>query len=96
MKVPQGLFLSVCVDDITKPGGKQNMVPMWKKLMKLVDLDEPTSFLIMYIWDALNVTAEKCSKHEFLLELSRSIEFSSHASHVKSRLNLVCFSCVVR
>ena len=35
----------MCVDDITKPGGKQNMVPMWKKLMKLVDLDEPTSIL---------------------------------------------------
>ena len=28
--------------------------------------------------------------------LSRSIEFSSHASHVRSRLNLVSFSCVVR
>ena len=30
------------------------------------------------------------------LQLSRSIEFSSHASHVKSRLNLVSFTCVVR
>ena len=26
-------------------GKKQNMVPMWKKLMQNVDLDEPTSFL---------------------------------------------------
>ena len=36
----QGLFLSV--HDIRK---KQNMAPMWKKLMKDVDLEEPTSFL---------------------------------------------------
>ena len=26
-------------------GKKQNKAPMWKKLMKNVDLDEPTSFL---------------------------------------------------
>ena len=26
-------------------GKKQNMAPMWKKLIKNVDLDEPTSFL---------------------------------------------------
>ena len=26
-------------------GQKQSMTPMWKKLMKHVDLDEPTSFL---------------------------------------------------
>ena len=30
----QGLFLSVCVDDIKTAGKKQNMAPMWKKLMK--------------------------------------------------------------
>ena len=26
-------------------GRKQNLRPMWKKLMKLVDLGQPTSFL---------------------------------------------------
>ena len=30
----QGLFLSVQVDDITLAGRKQNLNPMWKKLMK--------------------------------------------------------------
>ena len=40
-----GLFLSVYVDDIKMAGKKQNMAPMWKKWMKNVDLDEPTSFL---------------------------------------------------
>ena len=30
---------------IKTAGKKQNVAPMWKKLMKNVDLDEPTSFL---------------------------------------------------
>ena len=41
----QRLFLSVYVDDIKMAGKKQNMSSMWKKLMKNVDLDEPTSCL---------------------------------------------------
>ena len=39
------LFLSVYVDDIKLGGKKQNIDPMWKTLMKDVDLGEPTSFL---------------------------------------------------
>ena len=39
------LFLSVCVDDVKMAGKKQKISPMWKKLMKNVDLDEPTSCL---------------------------------------------------
>ena len=36
------------------------MAPMSKKLMKNVDLDEPTSFLDhVYIWDALNVNVKR-------------------------------------
>ena len=41
----QGCFLSVHVDDIKMAWTKENMAPMWKKLMKHSDLDEPTSFL---------------------------------------------------
>ena len=41
----KGLFLSVYVDDITLAGKKQNIDPMWKILIKEVDLGEPTSFL---------------------------------------------------
>ena len=41
----QGLFLSIYVDDIKMAGKQQHMAPMRKKLMKNVDLDEPTSFL---------------------------------------------------
>ena len=41
----QRLFLSVYVDDGIKIAGKkQNMAPMWKTLMKNVDLDEPTAY----------------------------------------------------
>ena len=39
------LFLSVYVNDIKLAGKKQNINPMWKVLMKDVDLGEPTSFL---------------------------------------------------
>ena len=37
--------LSVYVDDIKLAGKKQNTDPMWKILMKDVDLREPTSLL---------------------------------------------------
>ena len=35
----------MCVDDIELAGKKQNLDPMWKLLMKEVDLGEPTSFV---------------------------------------------------
>ena len=55
----QVLISSVYVDDIKMAGKKQNMTPMWKKLMKHVDLDEPTSFLDHIFLDALNVNANR-------------------------------------
>ena len=61
---PQGLFLSVNVDDVKLIGKKQNLDPMWKKLMKHVDLGEPTSFLDhVYLGGALNA-------HENLTKVS--------------------------
>ena len=41
----KGLFLSVHVDYTQLAGKKQNIDPMWKILVKEVDLGEPTSFL---------------------------------------------------
>ena len=41
----QGLFLSVYVDD-TNIDGRKKFYNMWKKLMKLVDPGDPTSFLV--------------------------------------------------
>ena len=40
-----GLFLSVFVDDIKMDCKNKNLAPMWKKMMKNVDIDEPASFL---------------------------------------------------
>ena len=40
----KGLFLSVYVCDIKLAGKKQNIGPMWKVLVKDVDLGEPISF----------------------------------------------------
>ena len=37
------IILIVNVNDLKMAGEKQNMAPTWKKLMKNVDLDEPTS-----------------------------------------------------
>ena len=74
----QGLFVSENVDDTHMAGRKQKMSPMWKTLTKLVDLDEPTSFL-----DHVHVGCtqrecnpngtivdeyRKCSNLEFLLQ----------------------------
>ena len=43
--VKKGLFLFVYVDDIKLAGKKHNIYPMWKVLIKKVDVGEPTSFL---------------------------------------------------
>ena len=61
----QGLFLSIYVDDIKMAAKKQNMAPMWKKIVKLVDLDEPTSFLD-HVY--LGCTQQRCLNHVFLLQ----------------------------
>ena len=56
----QGLFLSVHVDDVKMAGKEQKMASTWKKLMKNVDQDEPTSFLDHVCFgDVLNVNAKR-------------------------------------
>ena len=50
----KGLFLSVCVDENPYWHGKrQNIRPIWKILMKDVDVGEPTSFLDHVYFGAL-------------------------------------------
>ena len=46
-------------------GKSQNMTPMWKKLMKNVDLDEPTSFLDH---ENLGCTQSECKPNEIIVE----------------------------
>ena len=60
----QGLFLSVHVDDIKMAGRKKNMAPMWKKWMKLVDLDEPTSFFDHVFLECIQ---RECKPNETIL-----------------------------
>ena len=61
----QKLFLSVYVDDIKIAEKKQNLAPMWKKLMKNVDIEEPTSFLD-HVY--LGCTQRKCKPNERIIE----------------------------
>ena len=61
----QGLFLSVNVDDIKMSGKKQNMAPTWQKVMKNVDLEEPTSFLDL---ENLGCSQHECKPNEIIIE----------------------------
>ena len=59
-----------CMWTILKMAGKkQNMAPMWKKWMKNVDLDEPTSFL-----DHVNFGCNQrnCNPNELIFEEYRT------------------------
>ena len=71
----QGLISWVYVDDIKMAGKKQNMTHMWKKLMKHVDLDEPTSFLDHIF---LGCTQRECKPNEVSIEtISRNVRITN-------------------
>ena len=64
-------------------GKKQNLAPMWKKLMQNVDIDEPTSFSwprafgmhstgMQTTWGHILNSTQKCSNHVFLLEQQKN------------------------
>ena len=58
------LFLSGYVDDIKMAGKKQNLAPMCWKLMKNVDIEEPTSFLD-HVY--LGCTQRECKPNEKII-----------------------------
>ena len=62
----QGLFLSVYVDDFKMAGRKQNMAPIWKKLMKktLILMNPHHFFDHVY----LGCTQRECKPNEIILE----------------------------
>ena len=66
----QGLFLSVYVHDIKMAGKKQTLAPMWKKLMKHVDIDECTAFLEH---ENLGCTQRECKPTETIIEQYKKI-----------------------
>ena len=53
------------VDDIQMAGRKQHLNPMWQKPMKMVDLEEPTSFLD-HVY--LGCTQRECKSNESIIE----------------------------
>ena len=61
----QGLCSSGYVDDKKMARRRQNLSPMWKKLMKLVDLGEPTSFLD-HVY--LGCTQCECTSNESIID----------------------------
>ena len=71
----QNIFLSVYVDDIKMYGKRQNMAPDWKKLMKNVDLDEPTPFRDEH----LGCTQRECKPNEIIIEQFQEM-FESYIS----------------
>ena len=93
-----GSFLLENVEDIKMAGGKQNMAPMWKKLMNNVDLDEPTSFLDhVYV----GCTQRQCKVSENIIDQYRDM-FESRISAgateklpgcEKSHTKTVAWSC---
>ena len=64
------------MDVIKNAGQKQNMPPTWKKLMKNVDLYEPTSFLDH---EYLGCTQRECKPYEIVLKEYREM-FESRLS----------------
>ena len=78
----QGLFLSVYVDDIKMAGKKQNMAPMWKNLMKNVDLGNTTSFLDH---ENMGRTQRECKPNEIIIEqYKETFESRISAGHLRS------------
>ena len=72
----QNLFFCVCVDDIKMIGRTHNLNPLLKKLMKLVDLGEPTSFLD-HVY--LGWTQRECKTNESIVEECKNM-FESRIS----------------
>ena len=82
------------MDDITVTGSKQSLAPMWKKLMKNVDIEESTSFLD-HVYsgcsqreckpnDTIIEESKKISNHVFLLEQQEN--YQDGKSHVQKFL----------
>ena len=54
---------------------KQNIEPMWKVLMKQVDLGASTSFWNMFIWSALNGNAKQAKISSTITKICSYLNF---------------------
>ena len=66
----QKRIILVCVRGRYQVGWKENVEPMWKQLMKNVDLGEPTSFLDNVY---LGCTQRECKTNEDIVENYRNL-----------------------
>ena len=83
------VFLSVYVNDIKLAGKKQNIDPMWKVLVKEVDLGEPTSFLV-HVY--LGCTQRQCETSKDIVDNYRTMfESRISAGGVEKLLSLKIF-----
>ena len=81
VKREKGLFLSVYVDDIKMTRKKQNLDPMWKILMKDVDLGETTPFFD-HVY--LGCTQRECKTSKHMVNNYRDMfEFRMSAGDFK-------------
>ena len=79
LKIPnseQKFFLSVYMDDIKMVKKKQNLALVWKKLMKDIDIEEPTSFLDHVYFGC---TQRECKTSEKIIGQYNKM-FESHIS----------------
>ena len=75
--------LSVHVNDIKLAGKKQNIDPMWKVLMKDVDLGEPTSFLD-HVY--LGCTQRECETSKDIVDSYRNMFEYKISARAKEKL----------
>ena len=78
----QGLLLSVYVDDIKLAEKKQNIDPMWKVLLKEVDLGEPTSYLDHVF---LGCTQRECETSKDIMDKCRNMLESRISAGAKEK-----------
>ena len=78
-----GPFLSVHVDNIKLAGKKQNIDPMWKVLVKEVDLGEPTSFLD-HVY--LGCTQRECETSNEIVDSYRNMSEYRISAGAKEKL----------
>ena len=62
---------------------KKNMAPTWKKLMKRVDLDEPTSFLDQVF---LGCTQRECKPNEGIVVQYKNTDFVSYHWRINKKV----------
>ena len=82
-KVPDWECLFVNRDDITMAGKQQNIDPMWKVLVKDVDLGEPTSLLDH---DHLGCTQRECETSKNLEDNHRNMFESGISAGASEKL----------